>query len=122
MSSDTADQGVAGVGMLLANYTNKNSAAAAYENLKHAKDYGRFYYDDAAVVSRDVDGTVSIKEHGDMSTGKGAGIGALIGGVIGIIGGPAGIAVGAGAGAAGKDDGGGDEVADEPGDAAEKKT
>ena len=42
----------------------------------------------------------SIKEHGDMSTGKGAGIGALIGGVIGILGGPAGIAIGAGAGAA----------------------
>ena len=100
MSSDTADQGVAGVGMLVANYTSKNGAAAAYENLKHAKDYGQFYFEDAAVVTRDVDGTVSIEEHGDMSTGKGAGIGALVGGVIGILGGPAGIAIGAGAGAA----------------------
>ena len=100
MSSDTADQGVAGVGMLLANYTSKDGAAAAYESLKGAMDSGQFYYEDAAVVSRDVDGTVSIKEHGDMTTGKGAGIGALIGGVIGILGGPAGIAIGAGAGAA----------------------
>ena len=100
MSSDTADQGVAGVGMLLANYTSKEGAASTYESLKRAMDAGQFYYEDAAVVSRDVDGTVSITEHGDMSTGKGAGIGALIGGVIGILGGPAGIAIGAGAGAA----------------------
>jgi uncharacterized membrane protein len=100
MSSDTADQGVAGVGMFLANYTGENDAGEAFENLKQAKDNGLFYYDDAAVVSRGSDGKVSIKEHGDMSTGKGAGIGALIGGVIGILGGPAGVAIGAGAGAA----------------------
>jgi uncharacterized membrane protein len=100
MSSDTADQGVAGVGMLVANYTSENAAGQAFENLKQAKDSGLFYYDDAAVVSRDADGKVNITEHGDMSTGKGAGIGALIGGVIGILGGPAGVAIGAGAGAA----------------------
>jgi uncharacterized membrane protein len=69
-------------------------------NLKQAKSDGAFYYEDAAVVRRDASGEVHIQEHGDMSTGKGAGIGALIGGVIGIIGGPAGIAIGAGAGAA----------------------
>ncbi len=100
MSSDTADQGVAGVGMFLANYTGENDAGEAFDALKQAKDYGLFYYDDAAVVSRDAGGKVNITEHGDMSTGKGAGIGALIGGVIGILGGPAGVAVGAGAGAA----------------------
>ena len=94
------DQGVAGVGLLVAAYTDANAAAAAYDNLKQARNAGEFYYDDAAVVSRDAAGEVDIKEHGDMSTGKGAGIGALIGGVIGILGGPAGIAVGAGAGAA----------------------
>jgi uncharacterized membrane protein len=86
--------------MLLASYTSGGAAAAAYQNLKQAKDDGLFYYDDVAVVSRDADGSMSVKEHGDMSTGKGAGIGALIGGVIGIIGGPAGVALGAGAGAA----------------------
>jgi uncharacterized membrane protein len=86
--------------MFLANYTSENAAGQAFENLKQAKDSGLFYYDDAAVVSRDADGKVNITEHGDMSTGKGAGIGALIGGVIGILGGPAGVAIGAGAGAA----------------------
>lgn len=100
MSNDTSDQGVSGVGLLVAAYTDESAAEAAFNNLKQAKNSGRFYYDDAAVVTRDSGGEVDIKEHGDMSTGKGAGIGALIGGVIGIIGGPAGVAVGAGAGAA----------------------
>jgi len=100
MTSDTSDQGVAGVGLLVAGYTGQNDADASFNDLKQAKDDGTFYYDDAAVVSRDADGKVDIKEHGDMSTGKGAGIGALIGGVIGILGGPAGVAIGAGAGAA----------------------
>ncbi len=100
MSSDTADQGVPGVGMFLANYTGETDANEAFENLKRAKDDGLFHFEDAAVVSRDAAGKVSIEEHGDMSTGKGAGIGALVGGVIGILGGPAGVAIGASAGAA----------------------
>ena len=86
--------------MLVAAYTDPNAGAQALDALKDAKSQGAFDYDDAAVVSRDADGNVHIKETGDMSTGKGAGIGALIGGVIGILGGPAGIAIGAGAGAA----------------------
>jgi len=86
--------------MLIASYTDENAADGALSELKQAKSAGEFDYDDAAVVSRDSEGKVNVKETGDMSTGKGAGIGALIGGVIGILGGPAGIALGAGAGAA----------------------
>jgi len=100
MTSDTSDQGLAGVGLFVAGYTGQNDADATFNAMKQAKDNGTFYYDDAAVVSRDASGNVDIREHGDMSTGKGAGIGALIGGVIGILGGPAGVAIGAGAGAA----------------------
>ena len=99
MSSDS-DQGVAGVGLFVAGYTGQGDADVTFNAMKQAKDNGTFYYDDAAVVSRDAGGNVDIKEHGDMSTGKGAEIGALIGGVIGILGGPAGVAIGAGAGAA----------------------
>lgn len=98
--SDSTDQGVAGVGLVVAGYTGENDADSAMDALKQAKSDGDIYYDDAAVIRRDASGDVHIKEHGDMSTGKGAGIGALIGGVIGILGGPAGIAIGAGAGAA----------------------
>ena len=84
MSND-ADQTVAGVGLLVAGYTDASAAGAALDTLKQAKDAGEFAYDDAAVVVRDADGNVHIKESGDMTTGKGAGIGALIGGVIGLI-------------------------------------
>ncbi len=100
MSDDAADQGVAGVGLLIAAYTEEKAADGALDALKQAKHAGGFAYDDAAVIRRDADGKVHIKETGDMSTGKGAGIGALIGGVFGLLGGPAGVAIGAGAGAA----------------------
>ena len=100
MSNDAADQGVAGVGLLIAGYTDERGADGALDALKQAKDTGAFAYDDAAVIRRDADGQVHIEETGDMSAGKGAGIGALIGGVIGLLGGPAGVALAAGAGAA----------------------
>lgn len=99
MSNDQSDQGVAGIGVFIAAYTDENAADGALDALNEAKG-GGFVYDDAAVVSRDADGKVDIKETGDMTSGHGAGVGALIGGVIGILGGPAGVALGAGAGAA----------------------
>ena len=91
---------VAGVGLLVAAYVDERRADGALEKMKQARKSGDFYYDDAAVIRRDAEGKLHIKETGDMSTGKGAGIGALIGGVIGLLGGPAGVALGAGAGAA----------------------
>lgn len=94
------EQGIAGVGLFVAAYVDEMGADHALESLKQAKKHGDFYYDDAAVVRHDAKGKVHIKETGDMSTGKGAGIGALIGGVVGLLGGPTGVAVGAGAGAA----------------------
>ena len=97
MSDDT---GIAGVGMFVAAYVDEQGADQALDDLKQARDDGQFYWDDAAVVRNDAKGKVHIRETGDMSTGKGAGIGALVGGVIGILGGPAGIAAGAAAGAA----------------------
>ncbi len=92
MSNDAADQGVAGVGLLIAGYTDERGADGALDALKQAKDTGAFAYDDAAVIRRDADGQVHIEETGDMSAGKGAGIG--------LLGGPAGVALAAGAGAA----------------------
>ena len=104
MSDETTNgeqsDGTAGVGMFVAAYVDERGADNTLEALKQAKKQGQFYYDDAAVVRNSAEGKVHIKETGDMSTGKGAGIGALIGGVIGILGGPAGVALGAGAGAA----------------------
>jgi uncharacterized membrane protein len=100
MSSETTGEGAVGVGMILAAYSDESAADAALDALEQAKKSGVFAFDDAAVVRRDSDGKVSVKETGDLRTGKGAGIGALIGGVVGVLGGPVGVALGAGAGAA----------------------
>jgi uncharacterized membrane protein len=104
MSNETSSagqgEGVAGVGMMVAAYVDELAADQILDEMKRAKKEGSFYFDDAAVVRQDAKGKVHIKETGDMSTGKGAGVGALIGGVIGLLGGPAGVALGAGAGAA----------------------
>jgi uncharacterized membrane protein len=99
MGDETTNEGIAGVGMFVAAYVDERGADLALDQLKQAKKADQFYFDDAAVVRRSAEGKVHVKETGDMSTGKGAGIGALIGGVIGILGGPAGVAAGAAAGA-----------------------
>jgi len=100
-TSGNAEQseGVAGVGMFVAAFVDELAAEGALEGMKQAKKSGEFYYDDAAVIRCDAKGKVHIKETGDMSTGKGAGIGALIGGVIGLLGGPVGVVAGAAVGA-----------------------
>jgi uncharacterized membrane protein len=99
MSDETKDQGIAGVGLFVAAYVDERGADNTLDALKEAKKNDEFYYDDAAVVRRSAEGKVHIKESGDMTTGKGAGIGALIGGVLGLLGGPTGVALGLGAGA-----------------------
>lgn len=100
MSNETTSEGVAGVGMFVAVFVDELAAEGALDGMKAAKKSGEFYYDHAAVIRCDAKGKVHIKETGDMTTGKGAGIGAVIGGVVGLLGGPAGVALGAGAGAA----------------------
>lgn len=98
MSDETnTDQGVTGVGLLVAAYVDELAADQNLEALKQAKKSGDFYYDDAAVIRSDAKGKVHIKETGDMSAGKGAGVGALIGGVVGLLAGPVGVAAAAGA-------------------------
>ena len=98
MSDETTNEGVAGVGLLVAAYVHERGADNALDQLKKAKKAKQFYYDDAAVIRRSAEGKVHIKETGDMSTGKGAGIGALVGGVVGLLAGPVGWAALGGAG------------------------
>jgi len=54
----------------------------------------------AAVLTKDKNGKVTLKELQDVSAGKGALFGAIAGGMIGLLGGPIGVFVGAAAGAA----------------------
>lgn len=99
VTAETTEGPVAGVGILVAAFTQEMAADEALKGLKEAKKKNGIKFDDAAVIRQDANGKVHYHETGDMSTGKGAAIGALIGGVVGILGGPAAIAVGAGVGA-----------------------
>jgi uncharacterized membrane protein len=96
---ESQERGVAGVGMLVAAFTNEEGGEEALKALKQARYQRKVYFEDAAVIRQDADGEVHYHETGDVTTGRGAGVGAIVGGVIGILGGPAGIAIGAGAGA-----------------------
>jgi uncharacterized membrane protein len=53
----------------------------------------------AAVLVKDADGEVSLKETGDLGAGQGRLFGAITGGLIGLLAGPAGVVIGALAGA-----------------------
>ena len=91
---------VPAVGFLVMAFTDETAADDALKAMKDAKKHGQFYFEEAAVIKQDADGSVHHHETGDMTTGKGAGVGALVGGILGILGGPMGIAAGATAGAA----------------------
>lgn len=87
------------VGVVIAAFPEEGAGDQALETMKEAKKLEYVYFENAAVIRQDAEGSVHYHETDDMSTGKGSGIGALIGGVVGILGGPAGVVIGAGAGA-----------------------
>lgn len=87
------------VELIVAAFQDEGGAEQALQELKAAKKEGLIRIDNAAILKKDVNGKVHIKEAKDMGGGKGAVIGGAIGGVIGLIAGPAAI-VTAGIGAA----------------------
>ena len=90
---------VAGVGLMVAAFTQEEAGKVALKAMKQAKKDRKIYFDAAAVITQDADGDVHYSETDDMSTGTGAKWGALVGGVLGVLGGPVGIVAAAGAGA-----------------------
>jgi uncharacterized membrane protein len=102
------------VQVVLATFNEDSEAGAALKKLEDVRRQARLDFDDAAVIRKDAQGKLHIKETGDTSAGKGATIGAVIGGVIGLLAGPIGVLAGAGAiagGLAAKGDAG---LKDEP--------
>ena len=100
MSEESKKQeAVAGVGIMVAAFTEEEMGEEALKALKKARSQRQVYFEDAAVIRQEADGDVHYHKTGDVTKGKGAGVGAVVGGIIGILGGPAGIAIGAGAGA-----------------------
>jgi uncharacterized membrane protein len=78
------------VEIIVAAFQDPNGASAALAELKQAKKQGLIKIEDAAVLVKDADGKLRIKETADMGGGKGAVIGGVVGGVIGLLAGPVG--------------------------------
>lgn len=86
--------------IIVAAFQEEDAADQALKALKEAKREKLISIDNAAVIKKDDDGKLHIKETADMGGGKGAGVGALVGGAIGLLGGPLGVAAGSALGAA----------------------
>jgi len=86
--------------IIIAAFQEEDAADQALQTLKEAKREKLISIDTAAVIRKDDDGKLHIKETADMGGGKGAGVGALVGGAIGLLAGPLGVAAGSALGAA----------------------
>jgi uncharacterized membrane protein len=71
--------------LVVAAFTDERGAARALDQLKLAKKEKLIGIRDAAVITRDANNTLHIKETGDMSGRKGVGVGGIVGGAIGLL-------------------------------------
>ena len=85
--------------VIIATYPDEETPDQKLEWLKQATKAGQIDIVDAAVIKKDPNGTIHIKDTANVSTGKGAAIGGVIGGVVGLLAGPAGVVILGGAGA-----------------------
>ena len=74
--------------VLVAAFDEDEAAGQALERLKELHRAGQVVVKDAAVISRDENNKLRIKETHDMSGKTGAAIGAVTGGVLGLLAGP----------------------------------
>jgi len=74
--------------VIVAAFNDENSADAALQRLKQATREGLIGIQNAAILKRDEQGKLHIKETADMTGGKGAVVGGVIGAVAGLIAGP----------------------------------
>jgi uncharacterized membrane protein len=86
--------------IIVAAFQDEDAADGALRALKEAKKEKLISIDNAAVIRKDEDGKLHIKETADMGGGKGAGVGVLVGGAIGLLAGPLGVVAGSALGAA----------------------
>lgn len=87
------------VQLVVAAFQEEEAADQALKELKAAQREKLIDIQDAAVIRRDENNKLHIKETADPGGGKGAAAGGAVGALIGLIGGPAGVVVGAAAGA-----------------------
>src|SRR5262245_10106097 len=83
--------------IVAAAFTSQDGASQALQALKDARAAGLVAIDNAAVLTKDANGKLDIKETNDWGGGKGAVIGGVAGAAIGLLAGPVGWATGIGA-------------------------
>src|SRR3972149_4509639 len=83
--------------MLVVVYDNETSAYAGKSALHQLEQEGAIVINAGAVVSKDADGTTSVKQYDDFGP-VGTLVGTSVGSLIGLLGGPAGLALGAASG------------------------
>ena len=77
------------VELVVAAFNDEEAANQALEALKSAHAAGVVEIQEAAVLRKDHDGKLHVKETSDWGTGRGAAIGGVVGGAIGLLAGPA---------------------------------
>lgn len=86
--------------LVVISFDSPDEAAAVLDSLKAQSQYGNISFDDTAVVSKDADGKVHVKNNVSHGTMTATGIGALLGLMLGVFLFPvAGLLIGAGGGA-----------------------
>jgi len=88
------------VELIIAAFQDEAKAKEALKNLKELAKDDVIHLVNAAVMTKDEKGKVTLRETQDVDAKRGALFGAITGGLIGLVGGPAGVIVGAAAGAA----------------------
>lgn len=86
--------------LIVAAFNDESKANQVMADLKKLQEQDVILLVNAAVMTKDAAGKVSIRETQDVSSGKGALFGAVAGGLVGLLGGPLGVIIGAAAGAA----------------------
>lgn len=86
--------------LLVCAFNETGKAEGVLQQMKKAEKEGVIRITNAAILTKDNAGTVSIHETEDVDTKKGAIFGAITGGLLGLLGGPVGAVLGAAAGAA----------------------
>ena len=84
--------------LILASFEDEKVAEKAMLDLKMDKRGRLIEFKDAAIVNRDEENKIHIKETGDLSGGRGALYGGAIGALVGLIAGPIGATIGGAAG------------------------
>jgi uncharacterized membrane protein len=86
--------------LIVAAFNDEAKAGLVLKDLRGLEKDGVILLVNAAIMVKDDQGKISVKETEDISSGKGALFGAIAGGLIGLLGGPVGVIIGAAAGAA----------------------